>query len=357
MSCFLNPTAGLVRFEESSLQPWVKNFLLTILKLLYPWVRNKEKDTFSYWELQVFEFIKNKKPDIIHVHDLPALNLGVSLKQELNCPLVYDAHEIYPFQPGYDAVTKDKLYQAEKSMIKFADLVVVINQDQAEFMMAEYGSFSYSILTNATSYPHAYVKNKRYNLIRERLKLGDKTKLILFQGGVNRLRKIDYLIEAISLSTENVHLILMTWGAEIQDFKSMARALNVENRVHFIDPVPWEEVLFWAASADIGFLPYQALDLNTKLSSPNKMYEFILSETPMIASQDLINVRRVFEKEKVGLLWNLKKPRDYAEAINKLLKDEKLYDEFKKNLKICSDRYTWESLSKDFQIKYRELNC
>lgn len=353
--CFLHPRAGRIRLEESALPPVIKGLILGLFTVIYPWIKKPAPGAVSYWENLVINFIKSKNPDVIHAHDLPALRAGVILKQALKCPLVYDAHEIYPFQPGYDAITKDKLYRAEKELLPNADMVIVINQDQAEFMMGEYGKFDYAVLTNATSYPLKYVKGNQYNLIRDKLGLGADAKIILFQGGVNRLRKIDCLIEGVSMSSENVHLALMTWGGEIEEFKKMASSLGVENRVHFIDPVPWEEVLFWAASADIGFLPYQAHDLNTKISSPNKMYEFILSHTPMIASKDLVNVKRVFEQDNVGLLWDLKVPKDYAAAITQMLADQPKYDSYKQNLKTCSDKYTWDYLSNDFQRKYVNL--
>jgi len=355
LACFLNPKPGFIRLQESALPSAVKKLVLRFFTTLYPWVKNTNEDELSFWEGLVIEFVKAKKPDVVHAHDLPALRAGVEVKRALSCPLVYDAHEIYPFQPGYDPKTQDKLYKTEKELIQNADLVIVINQDQAEFMMGEYGKFDYAVLTNATSYPREFVKGNDYNLIREKLALPTNSKIILFQGGVNRLRKIDFLIEGVSMSPANVHLALMTWGVEVKEFKKLARTLGVEDRVHFLDPVPWEEVLYWAASADVGFLPYQALDLNTKISSPNKMYEFILSHTPMIASKDLVNVKRVFDQDQVGLLWDLKEPKDYAAAISKLLGDDQLYSRLKTNLQSCSDRYTWDYLSNDFQRKYGEL--
>src|SRR5690606_39160544 len=138
----------------------------------------------SHWERSVYEEVVKLNPDVIHAHDLPALRLGVSLKKTLNRPLVYDAHEIYPFQPGYDAETKDRLCKMEKALIAHSDVVTVINEDQAEFMMKEYVPFRYIVLTNATSYPEGYQPGRKYNIIREKLGIKDCDRIILFQGGI-----------------------------------------------------------------------------------------------------------------------------------------------------------------------------
>ena len=40
-------------------------------------------------------------PDVIQVHDLPALEAGVELSKNWGIPLVYDAHELYPEQRSF----------------------------------------------------------------------------------------------------------------------------------------------------------------------------------------------------------------------------------------------------------------
>ena len=77
--------------------------------------------------------------------------------------------------------------------------------------------------------------------------------------------------------------------------------------------VPQKELLDYTAGADFGIIPYPAIDLNTKYCTPNKMFEFVSAEIPIIANKDLITVANFLKKyntERVAL--------DYMEKREKL---------------------------------------
>ena len=63
------------------------------------------------------------------------------------------------------------------------------------------------------------------------------------------------------------------------------------SRIHFLDPVSQDELLSWTAGADIGIVPYPPIDLNSRLCTPNKLFEFIVAEVPILAN-DLPELRR-----------------------------------------------------------------
>ena len=122
-------------------------------------------------------------------------------------------------------------------------------------------------------------------------------------------------------------------------------------------PVPWEDMIFWAASADVGILPYQGDDMNTKISSPNKLYEFICAAIPMIGSTELINVKEIIEKEGFGVTYPLKEAKDYAAAIQKMF-DPTLGGprRFKTNLLNKRHLYLWEHEEKKLLNLYKTLD-
>ena len=96
--------------------------------------------------------------------------------------------------------------------------------------------------------------------------------------------------------------------------------------------------------------------MNTKISSPNKMYEFICSTTPMIASSALINVHEVLTKEHFGVSYLLKEPKDYAKAIEMMF-DEQLGGpkRFKDSLLAQRHRYLWSHEAKTLANFYQNL--
>ena len=316
------------------------------------------KNPLDFWEEKVFNFSCSlDQVDVVHAHDLPTLRVAVLIALKRGIPLIYDAHELYSHQPGVVGERKKYLFSTENLLIKYCNKVVVINSDQAEVMGREHGVNNFVPLTNATEQPIDFDITKRYSLVRDLLGISADSKLMLFMGGINRSRKIDILLEGLAKSKfKDIHMVFLTWGMEIAVFKEMALYLGLGARVHFLDPVPWSEIVYWAASVDVGVMPYQALDLNTKISSPNKMYEFITAGTPMIGSSELVNVSRVVGREGFGVLRPLHVAEDYALVIDEMF-DPKLggANRFRSALVKNAHKYLWGEESKSFELMYSEI--
>lgn len=363
ISAILNPGEGLLLMDTtrsvSGLTKSILTFTFLIQRAEFKYLINNffslfkfKSDGLNYWEKQVLSYAVKNKFSVIHAHDLPSMNVAVEIKRHLSCKLIYDAHELYSYQPGIPKDKAKQMFRLEKKQIQSFDHCIVINQEQAEIMKNDFNFHNFTALTNATSMEQEFDGSRKYNVIREKLNLlNDPLPIILFQGGVNRLRKIDYLIEGVARAKTKVRLVLLTWGGEVPEFKALAESLNVADRVHFVDPVPWQEILYWAASADVGFMPYQPLDINTKLSCPNKMYEFINAETPMIGSSELINVKKVVGGEGFGLVTPLREVEDYAKAIDNFFALD--LGQMKKSLKEKKHKYTWEEESKKLVELYQ----
>jgi glycosyltransferase involved in cell wall biosynthesis len=309
------------------------------------------------WERKILDFESElQKIDVVHVHDLPALRLGALVSARRGIPLIYDAHELYSYQPGIEGKRKEELLGTEHALIGCCSRVVVINAEQAAIMQRDHGAGPYTALTNATTQPAGFDIRKRYTIVRDRLGLQDGTPTMLFMGSVSRARKIDQLLEGIALSRFPVHAIFLAWGPELEEFEALAFKLGIQTRVHFLAPVPWSEIVYWAASVDVGVMPYQAHDLNTSISSPNKMYEFIAAGTPMIGSTELVNVARVVGDGGFGVLVPFRKAEDYARAIDVMFDpDQGGPDRFRPALIANAEKYLWQSQSREFAEMYRQL--
>jgi glycosyltransferase involved in cell wall biosynthesis len=278
------------------------------VRSLDPWERSAIRYATEYW-----------KPDIVVPNDAITLLAGAEIKNRLNIPMVYDEHELYSYQPGLDYGLAKSLFVEELKLLKYVDWVILPNTQSYYIMERDMGVLNKVICTNAAEPPPGFDVRKRYDWIRDEVAIPENHKIILFQGGINTGRRIDYLVKGLAAArVRNVHLVFLTFGQEIPEFKALAAMLGIADRVHFLDLVPWDEVVYWAASADVGFLPYQATDQNTAASSPNKLYEFITAGTPIIGSSDLSNVRRIVESEGFGVLRPFRKVQDYADAIDEM---------------------------------------
>jgi glycosyltransferase involved in cell wall biosynthesis len=322
-----------------------------------PLLRHLDKQPLDAWEASVIRFaLALDRVDVVHAHDLPALRVAAVIARLRKIALVYDAHELYSYQPGIFGERKRRLFDTEHALIGFCDEIVVINADQAAVMRRDHGPGSYTPLTNATEQPPEFDIQQRYRVVHDYIGLPEDARTMLFMGGINRARKIHLLLEGAALAKQEVHLVFLTWGMEIPEFRQLAADLKIADRVHFLDPVPWSEIVFWAASVDVGVMPYQALDLNTRISSPNKMYEFIAAGTPMIGSSELVNVRRVVGKEGFGVLLPFHKAEDYARAIDTIF-DPALGgpERFRPALVEKAHKYLWDAEAQEFAQMYERL--
>ena len=309
------------------------------------------------WESGAERVAMDWKPDVIVANDLPTLPVGVAVKKALGIPLVYDAHELYSYQPHITPANAEKLFLQELTLIAYVDETMVINKEQATIMERDLGAKNFTVLTNATSTPPAFSVEKTYNHLRQATGIGADQKIMLFQGGINTYRRIDFLLHGLSLcKSTNVHIAFLTFGAEQREFLKMAESLGIRDRVHMLPLVPWSEVVYWCASADCGIMPYQATDQNTIISNPNKLYEFLMAGTPVIGSSELTNLHKIVTENNFGVTVPLRKIDDYAQAID-LMFDESLGgpERFRESLLANRMKFSWSAESKAMIEMYKRL--
>ena len=115
--------------------------------------------------------------------------------------------------------------------------------------------------------------------------------------------------------------------------KSLANKLGIlGKKVIFMDRVPQKELLRYTAGADFGIIPYPDIDLNTKYCTPNKMFEFLTANVPMIANDSLVTVGNMFEEFHLGNTISFDSAKEVADGVKEAIKtmDKK---QIKQNLK------------------------
>ena len=277
--------------------------------------------------------------DVVHAHDLPQLRVGAKAKRRLGVPLIYDAHELYPEIGTLSAAQKKMLSRRERRYVRGADAVITVNQYLAEEMRQRYGIPLPEVILNATDWPTDLTADVRWDRFRERFGIPQHHQVVLFQGWMSRQRGLQPLVRAMSFLPPTLHLVFMGYGEGRDELVSIASEENLTDRVHFMDAVPQSELLAWTSSADLGVIPYQPVDLNNYYCSPNKLFEFIQAELPIVAN-DLPFLRDVVVGEGFGVVHKLEDPKDYAEAILKLCDKESL-ERCKLRLKERKSAYSW----------------
>ena len=305
-------------------------------------------------ERELIHQICDLQPDYLHVHDLPQLRLGVEVKKLLGVPLIYDAHELFPALEHLGWAYRKVWHRREQRYLPWVDRVITVNPLVAEEMQNRYRIAMPTVIQNAIDSPPDFDPTVRHTKLRDELGLSPDQKILLYQGCLLRSRGLEPLIDAMSSVQAPVHLVLLGYG----DLKELLRAriaqLPGATRVHLLDAVPHEELLGWTASADAGVIPYQAKDLNKKLVSPNKLYEFIQAGLPML-SNDLPMLRRMIGEQELGLLWSFSDASSYARGIDAFFADEERVRAYRHHVLFARQTINWRNEGKKLLALYEQL--
>ena len=294
--------------------------------------------------------------DVVHAHDLPRLRVAAMAKKRLKLPLIYDVHELYPEIGTLTPIQKKLQAKREKRYIKDADAVITVNGYIADELTKQYKIKKPIVILNATRWPAGIDLSGRFDKVRERFAIPKDSRILFFQGWMSCTRGLQTLARAMKFVADFVHLVFMGYGEALDGLKEITTSeLNLAKRIHFMDAVPQKDLLEWTTSADVGIIPYQPVDLNNYFCSPNKLFEFIQAELPIIAN-DLPFLRAVVEGEGFGIVYKLESIDDFEAAINKSFSDGGKKLKFcKENLRRSKDQYSWEKEEKKLVKIYESI--
>ena len=285
------------------------------------------------------------EPKIIHVHDLPSLELGILLKNEFSAKLIYDSHEIYPEQFSYDKKRYNFEYKREHKLISKIDYLISVNSYCVDRIKE-----LHDIKVDATAISNSVkidnldaADSAKYNRIwHEKHKLSDGDIIAVFQGGINAVRNIDEWVTSLTLLPEHIHIGFITFAKDITYYKELCDKLGISHRVHFEIELDWPEVIECLKAADFGFIPYQNSSNNAFAATPNKMYEFLVANLPIIAGTNLPQVAKFVSQNNIGYLFELNNSQSYADAFMNAIEWKKYSGTgLQKAFKIANEKYSY----------------
>ena len=287
--------------------------------------------------------------DIYHAHDLNTLIQGiVCAKLRFNRKiLIYDSHEVQTSRTHYSF---DKIYKIEKFLLNFTDKVIVENKTRADYHHDLYKELPAAIHNYSELYDIEKVKTmplrKEYNIIEDK-------KIVLYQGGMQDGRGLFKLLEAF-VNIEGAVLFMIGDGKERQNLISYHEELGLQNKVVFIERVPYKDLRSYTKAADIGIQFLENTNFNHYSASSNKLFEYIMAHVPVIGSR-LPEIEQVIENEKIGLTVEEGNTEELTAALNKLINDDELREVFKKNARSVKQKYNWENEKETLTDLYMKL--
>jgi len=312
------------------------------MKLLF------EKGALFYaaFNLRLFLLLLFKKSDILLANDLDTLLANyVATKFKRNTALVYDSHEYFTEVPELEGRRAKKVWERIEGWI-FPKLtkIYTVNQSIADVYQKKYKK-ELKVVRNIS--PKWEMEKLESHL---ELGLPEDKKLIIIQGaGINVDRGGEEAVEAMK-SVENGVLIIVGDGDVVPQLKEFVAKNDLSEKVLFFGKQPYDRMMNFSYYASIGLTLDKNTNLNYAYSLPNKVFDYIHSNTALICT-NLVEVKKVVEKNEIGIVMEELNPTILASTINELLANQTQLNRFIENCKIASEKEHWDKevkILKDF---------
>jgi glycosyltransferase involved in cell wall biosynthesis len=293
---------------------------------------------FGYWRRGA-SLAKEWPADVYHAHDLNTLPLGVLAARRAGAPLIYDSHELFTERGNIRPFEKRFWRAVERLLIRRPTQVITVCDSFAEQLAGRYGIERPKTVLNlpdlAAGVPAANGE------LRRRASIANGEPIVLYQGKVSAERGLEHLVEAAA-GLERGVVVIMGSGRLHPQLQEMVDSAGLGERVRLIGPVPPEELLATTAGASIGVAPIEGKSPSYYYAAPNKLFEYLGAGIPVVATR-LPEMERVVNEREVGLLCEPGDPDGLAEAINRLLGDDELYERLRSNAVAAAKVYNWQN--------------
>jgi glycosyltransferase involved in cell wall biosynthesis len=313
------------------------------------------------YEAVFAELLDQLRPDVLHAHDMHVIGVasraaGRAALRGRTMKVVYDAHEYVPGLSQYGGRTPRMIAawaQHEREYIRTADRVVTVSPAIARTLRRRYRlDREPTVVINS---PLLVAEGNEITDVRAAAGLPADRPLLVYSGRVTRARGVETAVSALP-RLPDVHLAVVCVPSiaskPVDELRRLAASLQVEDRVHYLDPVAPSDVLRFLRTADIGLIPILRYPSH-EMALPNKVFEYTFAGLPVVTS-DMPTLEEFVGKTGVGEVFTAENPDDLAAAVSRVLLDPKPYRERASDPGL-RDQMSWQTQAAHLRTLYADL--
>ena len=327
--------------------PLNRKYNTSRMRLLF----NKGFLFYAEYNLRLFFKLFFAKKDILLSNDLDTLLPNFLISKIFGKTLVYDSHELFTEIPELTARPRvKKVWLAiEKFIFPRLKNVYTVNDSIASIYKEKY-AVDVKVVKNIAP---KFSNNTADISLLKKIK-GNQKMLILQGSGINIDRGAEELVEMMQY-LENTILYIIGSGDVFEMLKKLATKFKVKEKVFIKDKMPYNTLMEYTKIADIGLSLDKGTNLNYEYSLPNKIFDYIQAQLPLLVS-DRKEVAALVLKENIGLVVESHDPKTLANKVKEMLANTTQYRIWKENLKKASQKYCWENESLTLKTIFNELS-
>lgn len=313
--------------------------------------------------LLVSKLVKNKNYDIIQVrNDIFSSLIVLFLKKKYNFPFVFQYS--FPIETcKHNKVEKQYIHYfckiqifLQKYILKKADLVFPISKCM-EMKLIKEGIPKSKMMPLPMGVNPKWLSFKENALnIKEKYNLRDYH-VLLYIGTMDKLRSLEIIIYTMLKILKNepkTKLLMVGDGNDRNNLEKLATKLEINKNIVFTGQIPYFDIPSFISISDVCLSPINPIDIY-KVSSPTKLFEYMVMFKPIVANKEIPEQREVLEESNGGILTSFEM-ESFANGIMSLLDNKDLSKEMGKN------GYNWviknrsyENMALDVEKRYLAL--
>lgn len=304
---------------------------------------------FRFWYKHLLKIIKQFQFDVIHLHDLPLVKVGLKLSKDFNLPLISDYHENRPeimkmyrhiqTFPGKYIISIKKWVKYQIKYTKKVDHLILVTEEAKDYYVNNYGVDPHKI----TVLPN-YISLERFRMFKHDNDSESDLKRIftvVYFGDTGIRRGILTILESAEiLKNKKIHFLIIGDSRDNHYLQKIATERNLHN-VTFTGWIPVDEAIKLINNSKVGLCPFLR-NIHHDTTYANKMFQYMALGKPVLVSNCTAQANFVI-KEACGLVFEAGNSLELSNQIIKLT-DQSEYDQLSKNAKNCVyDKYNWET--------------
>lgn len=318
---------------------------------------------FKFWKKHLEKIIKQSKIDVIHVHDLPLVDVALKLSKKFGVPIVADYHEnrpeimkMYKFTktfPGKYIISIKKWHEYQLQNTPKVDHLILVTEEAKDYYAKNYAINPQKI----TVLPNYISLNrfKKFELPDDFLPEFQKKFIVTYFGDTGLRRGLLSIIEAADLLKDksNIHFIIIGTSKEQPIIEKKIEHLKLKN-ITLTGWIPISEAVKYINISKVGLCPFLR-NIHHDTTYANKMFQFLALGKPVIVS-DCTAQKNFVIKESCGLVFEAGNSKELSDRIIDLMENESEYELLSNNGKVSThQKYNWEISNSEWTSVYKKF--
>lgn len=290
-------------------------------------VFNKGILFYAEYNIRLFFVLLFSRKTILLSNDLDTLLPNFLVSRLQRKKLVYDSHELFSEIPELlnKPFVKKVWVTLEKWLLPRLKNTYTVCNSIANYYNTQYKT-DFKVVRNLP------IDKK---ITRGKLPFTTHKKIIIYQGAVNIGRGLELMIDTMELLSDFV-FVIVGYGDVYKELNKKVIIKNLEDKVKFLGRLAPNELQEITPLASIGISLEEDLGLNYRFALPNKIFDYIQAEIPVLIS-NLPEMKQIVSTYKVGEIVRERTPKTLAEQIKNLTKKD-----FSSSLKKAKKELVWK---------------